>query len=145
MKSIALILSLAGMSMASVCGSLNVTSQADFDAQAADCTIVNGDLEIASSFSDDYADSHKITVITGSLIARNLSLMSVFIPALTTIGGDFELTGTFYDPSFPSLMNIRGDFMIASEQGIYCSNFDNLRNSEGLQGKFECVGDIEEQ
>ncbi|KAH8423412.1 uncharacterized protein LDX57_001173 [Aspergillus melleus] len=138
MKYISLILSLTGISMAKVCGNITVSNQLDIDIQAAtNCTVIDGDLEILSDFPDHF--NLNVIVVTGNVIGRNLnSLTLVSIPALAAIGGNMELTGSFFTPSFPSLWNVDGDFKVLSTNEIYCSNFDALVERGGVHGTFEC-------
>ncbi|KAI9039359.1 uncharacterized protein KD926_009502 [Aspergillus affinis] len=150
MKYISLILSLTGLSMAKlpkVFGNITVSSQLDIDTQGAtDCTVINGDLEITSDFPG-YLDLNVIAV-TGNVIGRNLNSVSAFsIPAMTAVGGNLELMGSFYtyflpyfqimlSPSFPSLQSVNGDFKVLSTNPIWCPNFDDL--VAGVRGTFEC-------
>lgn len=82
--------------------------------------------------------------ITDNLqIANNSKLIEITgFPALTSIGGAFDMSGNFTDVETPKLDSVKGAFNLQSSDNVTatCSFYQNLHSKKLIQGNFKCQG-----
>ncbi|KAL1978004.1 hypothetical protein VTN31DRAFT_863 [Thermomyces dupontii] len=99
-----------------------------------------GDLSLDNNRNLKNISFPRLTTINGGLsITHNNELTDIRgFPNLEKVTGAVDAVGKFEQVEFPALEQVSGGFNVQSNNDFDCSQFDDLRDNDAIQGTYEC-------
>jgi len=108
-------------------------------------TKVGGDLAIVSNNQLTNVSMPMLTTIGGGFqIANNTRLLNISgFPAVDTVGGAVDFSGTFKNATLPALTTVKGGFNLQTNQSFNCAPFKQLQSQGVIKGNgYTCSGSL---
>lgn len=131
----------------SVNGTIAFINNTFTDAAFPELTEVGGSFAFNSNSQLSNVSAVNLETIGGTFqLANNTKLTDIDgFPALTTVDGSVDFSGSFTNATLPALDDVRGGMNIQTTEEFDCTEFDNYKSDGVVKGNgYTCEGKLDE-